>query len=381
MMLRHIQNDDGREDVDTPGGYAVNESEKASEHAVNDTGDRMWGYGKKTIRKIKRTADEKRKKYKIKKSRPEGVRDIRTADSIRGYEYDNKCGLKKVTDTDNPGDGVFSSGRHNFSENIENVIKVKNAAVKNAKRAKEAEIKRRVAASSTKAGAKTAEKTVEAVKTTAKAVVKVVKEAVEAIEKIIEEIAEGGWIVIAVVAVILVIVMASFLLLGNDPSDGGTYDESVPVGSSGTYATEFVNIAKSQIGNEGGEIYWRWYGLGSRVEWCAIFVSWVADKCGYVQSGSFPKTAGTTVMYEWFVDRGDYVGSDIISGPETGSVVFFDWEEDGGHDGIVDHVGIVEDVENGKLKTVEGNNDDRVKEVVYQLSDPDIMGFGLITEK
>ena len=55
-MSRHIQYDDGREDVDTPGGYAVNESEKASEHAVNDTGDRMWGYGNKTTKNINSSA-------------------------------------------------------------------------------------------------------------------------------------------------------------------------------------------------------------------------------------------------------------------------------------------------------------------------------------
>jgi len=36
-----------------------------------------------------------------------------------------------------------------------------------------------------------------------------------------------------------------------------------------------VAIAQSQIGNVGGEPYWRWYGFNSRVEWCACFVSYV----------------------------------------------------------------------------------------------------------
>ena len=39
-----------------------------------------------------------------------------------------------------------------------------------------------------------------------------------------------------------------------------------------------VAIAQSQIGNEGGETYWRWYGFDSHVDWCAIFVSWCADQ-------------------------------------------------------------------------------------------------------
>lgn len=37
---------------------------------------------------------------------------------------------------------------------------------------------------------------------------------------------------------------------------------------------DIVSIAKTQVGNVGGKPYWQWYGFDSRVEWCAIFVSW-----------------------------------------------------------------------------------------------------------
>ena len=37
-----------------------------------------------------------------------------------------------------------------------------------------------------------------------------------------------------------------------------------------------VQVAASQEG-KGGTTYWSWYGFGSRVEWCACFVSWCAD--------------------------------------------------------------------------------------------------------
>ena len=43
---------------------------------------------------------------------------------------------------------------------------------------------------------------------------------------------------------------------------------------------EIVTVAFSQVGNIGGEPYWSWYGFGSRVEWCACFVSWCANECG-----------------------------------------------------------------------------------------------------
>ena len=35
-----------------------------------------------------------------------------------------------------------------------------------------------------------------------------------------------------------------------------------------------VEVALTQLGNEGGQPYWSWYGFDGRVEWCACFVSW-----------------------------------------------------------------------------------------------------------
>ncbi len=37
-----------------------------------------------------------------------------------------------------------------------------------------------------------------------------------------------------------------------------------------------VEVALTQLGNEGGQPYWSWYGFGGRVEWCACFASWCA---------------------------------------------------------------------------------------------------------
>lgn len=50
-----------------------------------------------------------------------------------------------------------------------------------------------------------------------------------------------------------------------------------------------VTVALSQVGNAGGQPYWSWYGFDSRVEWCACFVSWCANECGYIDSGVCPK--------------------------------------------------------------------------------------------
>ena len=132
-----------------------------------------------------------------------------------------------------------------------------------------------------------------------------------------------------------------------------------------------VAVAQSQIGNVGGEPYWSWYGYNNRVEWCAIFVSWVADQCGYLDTGVLPKMEGVRPYVDWFRERGQWQGRDYE--PSPGDIIFFDWESDG----LADHVGIVEKVENGLIYTVEGNTGDVCAERRYTLGSSPVYGFGL----
>ena len=132
-----------------------------------------------------------------------------------------------------------------------------------------------------------------------------------------------------------------------------------------------VAVAQSQIGNVGGEPYWSWWGLDYRVEWCAIFVSWCADQCGYLDAGVLPKMEGVRPYVDWFIERGQWQGRDYE--PSPGDIIFFDWESDG----LADHVGIVEKVESGLIYTVEGNSGDRCVENRYYLGSAPVYGFGL----
>ena len=59
----------------------------------------------------------------------------------------------------------------------------------------------------------------------------------------------------------------------------------------GNGSSDIVRVALSQVGNVGGQTYWSWYGFPNRVEWCAIFVSWCANQCGYIEAGIIPKFA------------------------------------------------------------------------------------------
>lgn len=45
------------------------------------------------------------------------------------------------------------------------------------------------------------------------------------------------------------------------------------------------------VGNVGGLKFCRWYGFSGRVEWCACFISWCANQCGYIEKGIIPKFA------------------------------------------------------------------------------------------
>ena len=132
-----------------------------------------------------------------------------------------------------------------------------------------------------------------------------------------------------------------------------------------------VAVAHSQIGNVGGAPYWSWWGLDYRVEWCAIFVSWCADQCGYLDAGVLPKMEGVRPYVDWFLEHGQWQGRDYE--PSPGDIIFFDWESDG----LADHVGIVEKVENGLIYTVEGNSGDRCVENRYYLGSAPVYGFGL----
>ena len=144
-------------------------------------------------------------------------------------------------------------------------------------------------------------------------------------------------------------------------------------GSSG----EIVAVALSQVGNVGGQPYWSWYGFNSRVEWCACFVSWCANECGYIDAGVIPKFAGCTGGSDWFKDRGQWQDGDYE--PHPGDLIFFDWDEKGSsgpQDDVPDHVGIVERVENGVVYTVEGNSGDSCRQNTYSVGHYEIWGYG-----
>ena len=168
--------------------------------------------------------------------------------------------------------------------------------------------------------------------------------------------------------------------LGNKPLifGGGSADTS---DSESLAGVEFVNgtrpgnqavvdIAKSQVGNVGGQPYWSWYGFNSRVEWCAFFVSWCYGQMGL----SEPRFAACQSQgIPWFQSHGQWGGRDYAN-IAPGDAIFFDWDLDGS----ADHVGIVVGTDGSRVYTVEGNSGDACKIKSYSLTYECIKGYGLM---
>ncbi|NBI73244.1 CHAP domain-containing protein [Clostridiaceae bacterium] len=131
-----------------------------------------------------------------------------------------------------------------------------------------------------------------------------------------------------------------------------------------------VEVALTQLGNEGGQPYWSWYGFDGRVEWCACFVSWCSEQCGYLESGIIPKFSLCSDGVNWFKGKGQW--QDKNYEPQAGDIIFFDW----GNDGSIDHVGIVEKCENGTVYIVEGNSGDACRQQSYPVGSSSIYGYG-----
>jgi hypothetical protein len=171
--------------------------------------------------------------------------------------------------------------------------------------------------------------------------------------------------------------------------DAGESDEKAAEDSAKgpASADEFVEKARSQVGiredGSGKTKFQEWYAKtdraaetverdgGSRssylnAAWCDMFVSWTAEETGMEETVG--QDAWTIAHAKWFKDQGRWGTT-----PKKGAIVFFNWQGEKGLDDIV-HVGIVDEVEDGTVKTIEGNTGNAVLEREREASQ--IVGYG-----
>lgn len=118
--------------------------------------------------------------------------------------------------------------------------------------------------------------------------------------------------------------------------------------------SDFITIARGEIGTvEGPKDNETKYGAFTKANflpWCGSFVMWSAKQCNL----KIPNVVSTLAGAEKFKGIGTWQNA-LTATPKVGDLAFFDFE--GGR--AIDHIGIVvevlDGVDGGLVKTVEGN--------------------------
>ena len=110
--------------------------------------------------------------------------------------------------------------------------------------------------------------------------------------------------------------------------------------------------------------------------WCATTVSSAAIECGYTDI--IPTECSCNQMIKLLQQKGIWVENDAYV-PKPGDIIFYDWDDNGVGDdvGSSEHVGLVEECNNGQIKVVEGNKNDGVNERNIQVNGKYIRGYGV----
>ncbi|WP_279153677.1 CHAP domain-containing protein [Thomasclavelia cocleata] len=143
----------------------------------------------------------------------------------------------------------------------------------------------------------------------------------------------------------------------------------------------FCQIAENEFlivnGATGGDKYRKWYtGEADGANWCATFVSWVADQAGILDI-SIPKYQSCDAGVEWFKQRQQFQYTSAYGGtnyiPKRGDIVFFCK----GDKKDSTHTGIVIKYENDTITTIEGNSSNTIKKKNYSIANTKktILGF------
>lgn len=141
---------------------------------------------------------------------------------------------------------------------------------------------------------------------------------------------------------------------------------------------EFVNVALSQVGYKEGKNNNNKYGAYfkmNNVAWCALFVDWCADQVGILKK-LVPYAPGCGTYVKWYQDRGLWLDGSLK--PEKGDLILFKPTKKGY---TASHIGIVYNVDNNYVYTIEGNageNTDGVYKFKYKIGYNKILGYGKV---
>ncbi|MBR4880346.1 MAG: CHAP domain-containing protein [Clostridia bacterium] len=173
--------------------------------------------------------------------------------------------------------------------------------------------------------------------------------------------------------------LASFAAYENTHvNTGNQIEDLVAVATTQIGYTEGNSISQ-QGGTSGGSKnytkYGAWYGLNPD-PWCAMFVSWCANKAG-IPTTVIPKHASCDIGMQWFQGKGLWKWSKSCGGsytPKRGDIIYFRTNTAITYDST--HVGIVYNCDGSTVYTIEGNASNKCQTKSYALSDAYILGYG-----
>lgn len=180
-----------------------------------------------------------------------------------------------------------------------------------------------------------------------------------------------------VTAVIMIFSLCTFLPVKiSVPFEASAAYENTYV-NTGNQADDIVGVAKTQVGyTEIGNNYTKyneWFGslsgYGKNYAWCQTFVAWCANQAG-IPTSMIPRVSGTVSGMDFFKKNGTWNGAGYT--PSKGDIIYF--RSGSSNSGY--HVGIVSDVANGTIYTIEGNSSDKVSTHSYSVSSSKIAGYG-----
>ena len=144
--------------------------------------------------------------------------------------------------------------------------------------------------------------------------------------------------------------------------------------------SEFLKVAESHVG-ENGDWTYKVSGLSKGQPWCAAFVNACAKTVGGVVNVVIPQTYSSSAIPRIGVNKGygswiegPHKGNNVT--PQPGDLILFRWSSYSNLDTYdSDHVGIVKDVKNNRIYTIEGNSSNKVSKREYSISDRCINGY------
>ncbi len=136
-----------------------------------------------------------------------------------------------------------------------------------------------------------------------------------------------------------------------------------------------VSVAQSQLGlNEADKSYHK-FTDGNNVKWCGAFVNWCLKKTNSVFAGGKENWSCDTLAKNILKKNPNAKVFDKNQGQtdtskiKAGAVVFFSSKHSNKN---YTHTGIVKEIKNGKIYTIEGNTSNKVAERSYNINDPKI---------